>query len=126
MVCFWLGGNGVFAHIGIERVGLNRLDNAVIKTIKIGFSSRNHFDFALPDTDDTPAKGFQFGFVTGVPSYIVLNLLFPEVYIRLWQPEIFTVLMSMPEASVDENDGLILWQDNIRIARQLSDLHTKT
>jgi hypothetical protein len=31
----------------------------------------------------------------------------------------------MPEASVDKNHRLILWQDNIRVSRQISSLQSK-
>ena len=34
--------------------------------------------------------------------------------------------MPMPEATVDENDGFVLWQNNIWIARHLSDLNSVT
>lgn len=50
---------------------------------------------------------------------------FPELDIGFWQTKILATIMSVPETSVDKNDSLVLWQNNIRCARQFSDLNTE-
>lgn len=105
---------------------MSRPDNAVIQLFKILLSPFNSFDFTLLYSDYSPTKGFQFRFVADISGNIAFNLLFPEFNIGLWQPEILTSFMPMPEASVDENDGLVFLQNNIRSARQFSDLNTET
>ena len=44
----------------------------------------------------------------------------PEIHIRLRKFEILASLMTMPEATVDKHDCLILLQHNIRAPRQLT------
>ena len=105
---------------------MSRIDNAVIKVFEIFLSLCYGLDFTLPYPDNAPSKGFQFSFVTDITGNITLYLLFPELDIGLWQAEIPAILMPVPEASVDENDGLVLRQDNIRISQQLPDLNTET
>lgn len=71
-------------------------------------------------------RAFQFRFVADITGNITLYLLFPELDIGLWQTEILATLMTMPKATVDENDSLVFWQNNIRGSRQFSDLNTET
>lgn len=121
---FRFGSYGRFAHVGVERVRLSWVDNAFIATSEIIISSINSPNFASPYLDDVPADSFQFSLAAGISGNVSLNLLFQELDIGLWQPEILAFLMTMPKTTVNENDGLILRQNNIRIARQFSDLNT--
>lgn len=99
--------------------------NAFIATREIIMSSINSPNFASPYSDGVPADSFQFSLAAGISGNVALNLLLQELDIGLWQPEILASLMTMPKTTVNENDGLILRQNNIRIARQFSDLYTE-
>lgn len=48
----------------------------------------------------------------------------PEIPVCFRQAEVFAAFMSVPEAAVDKNDGLIFLQDNVRRAGQLPNVDT--
>ena len=104
---------------------MSRPDNAVKQLFKIFLPLRNSFDFTLPYPDYSPSKGFQFSFVADISGNVAFNLFFPKFDIGFWQTEILAVLMTMPKSSVDENDGLVFRQNNIRLPWEFFDLNTK-
>ena len=57
---------------------------------------------------------------------IPLELLFPEDPVAFGHRGIFTAFMPVPETAVDEDDGFILRQNNVRLAGQGADILPET
>ena len=72
---------------------------------------------AFPNLNDVPSQPTQSYAVTGVTILVALNLLLPEARVGLWQPEVATALVSVPEATVHENHGAIAPQHNVWTTR---------
>ena len=71
------------------------------------------FHRAGPDGDDVPAESGQGGLVAGVAGAVAFDLRPPPVAARLRQAEVRAVLVAVPEAAVDEDDGPVLRQDEV-------------
>lgn len=73
-------------------------------------------EFALPDDDDGPAFGFQLAPCVLVALPVPCYLGGPEVGVGLGYRVILAVLVAVPEAAVDEDDGAVLGEDDVRLA----------
>lgn len=75
------------------------------------------FQLAFPDDDHTPACGFQFTPYALVAFLVACYFCGPVIRVGLRHLEDRTVLMPMPEATVDEDDSTILGKYNVWLAR---------
>ncbi len=81
-------------------------------------------DFAFPKREDFPAfpsKGYRG---TPVPQLIGQDLGRPEVGPGFRNLEVLASLVAMPEAAVDEEDGLVFGKNDVGFTRDV--LHMKT
>ena len=60
-----------------------------------------------------PSHIAQFYAAFQVPFTVAMDFLLPEWCVCFGQDKVFAVLMSMPEASVDENGGPVFFEDNV-------------
>ncbi len=68
---------------------------------------------AFPNDSDTPAIGGQPRNRPHVPRLIGAKLLIPELFARFRQTKERAALMPMPKASMDEDSGSPLREDNV-------------
>ena len=69
---------------------------------------------ALPDNKDTPSLVFELASCLFMSVDVLLKLLHPEVYTAFRGVCKSASRMPVPEAAVNEDHCLELWQDNIR------------
>ena len=69
-------------------------------------------EVALPDDEDLPARLPQSRLVPLVPDLGFPDLLPPPIRPRFREPEVLAVLMPVPVATVDEDDGVVLREDD--------------
>jgi len=77
------------------------------------------FELAFPDGEDTPALFSQFADMFFVVGDVALEFLPPEFFVGFRHAGDFAAFMAMPEAAVDEDDGLVLSEDNIGFSGQI-------
>ena len=73
---------------------------------------------AFPDDNDTPAHQFQQALIFGIAAPVAFNLRSPPFRFRFWHFEARASRMAVPEATVDEDHGAILGQDEVGFAGQ--------
>lgn len=73
--------------------------------------------FALPHHDDIPAHLPQFLLLPCVAFNVSFEFMIPEFPVGCRSACIPATLMPVPEAAVDEYNGLVLWQHDIRMSR---------
>ena len=66
-----------------------------------------------------PAQVAEFDATVKVTFLVALDFGLPEVCVCFWHNEVFAVLMSVPEAAVDEDGGSVFFEDNVGGAREL-------
>jgi hypothetical protein len=71
----------------------------------------------FPDCKDSPAKGFKIAVIPDINFSIANNLCLPEINSRAWQSKERAV-MSMPEATVNEDNSLVFRKNKVRLGRQ--------
>ncbi len=71
------------------------------------------FQLAFPKCNGVPAQITQFNAAFEVAFLVFENLVFPEWGIGFGQYEVSAVLVTVPEASVDENGGPVFLKDNV-------------
>lgn len=81
-------------------------------------------DLALPYTYHFPPAKPQIDRVDVVAGIVNGNLVFPESSVGLGQPVIFASYVTMPEATVDEYDRLVLFQDYVGRTGQFAVVHS--
>ncbi len=87
--------------------------------LQIGFYARDGGvkvllgEFAFPDGDDGPGEGVEALGVEFVAGDVAGDFLAPECFVGLGNDVLGATAVAVPEASVDENDGAVLWQDEI-------------
>ena len=81
-----------------------------------GFLQALLFQLAFPDDDDGPALGLQLapGVLVALPVAGYLGG--PEVGVGLGDRVILAIHVAVPEATVDEDDGAVLGEDDVRRA----------
>lgn len=112
-----LGGDGAVRLLGVGR-GEEGSGDGLIEAVEIGVTAGDGSDVAFPHADHPPPHGFQLGFVAGVARHVALDLLTPEFHIALRQTVIAASFMAVPEAAVDEDDGLVFRQNDVRASGQ--------
>src|ERR1035441_7400081 len=80
---------------------------------------RHVFQFTLPYDSDMPTLGLQSSDATGISQTVTGDLLLPIVLICFWHPRSAHAIMSVPEASVNENDLPKSRKDHIRPTREI-------
>lgn len=80
---------------------------------------------AFPDSQVPPAGRFEFLPDLRIPVAVSLKLFRPEAASRGRHPEKVTVML-MPEAAVDEDDGAMACQSEIRTARKCAIMQSET
>ena len=93
-----------------------------------GFKSingRRYFGFAelaFPDGDDIPFEGFEPLDIQPVSAAVALDFVGPEPDVGLRDGVEPAAFVPVPEASVDENDSAVSWQDDVRCAGKAADI----
>ena len=73
---------------------------------------------AFPDDDDGPAFGLQLAPDFLVPLLVAGDFRLPKLSVGFRDVGVLAVFVAMPEAAVDEDDGAVLGEDDIRFAGQ--------
>ena len=73
---------------------------------------------ALPDDYGVPAETGKGLVVAVVALAVALYLRAPEVHVGLGEAEVPAAFVAVPEATVDEDTGAVLAQDDVRVAGQ--------
>ena len=81
--------------------------------------------FAFPDHDGTPAEFAKVAAVAGVAGDVGLELVAPEFAAGLGGGRALAVLVAMPEAAVDEGDGGMPGQHDVRGAGKVAAVETE-
>lgn len=81
-----------------------------------GFLKAALFQFAFPDDDDAPTLCLQLAPGVLVTLPVAGYLGGPEVGVGPGDRVILAVLVAVPEAAVDEDDGAVLGEDDVRRA----------
>ena len=68
----------------------------------------------FPNHEDVPAGLPQSGLITGVTLLGLPDLFPPPIRPRSREPEVFAVLVPVPIATVDEDEGVVLREDDVR------------
>lgn len=76
-------------------------------------------ELALPDDNGVPSEAFEFPDVFRVALLVAADFFLPEVRICLRDGGVAAERVAVPEAAVDENDGVIFPQHDVRTARQV-------
>lgn len=72
-----------------------------------------------------PTKGFQSIFRLLVPFHVAAKLRGPELGSGLWEIGELTPWMAVPKAAMNEDDGLVLWQNDVRSTGQVAAMKPK-
>ena len=92
-----------------------RLDS-LYYVLKIGQS----FSYlALPNHNHMPACGLQCGVFLFVVCYIAVEFRLPELHVGLRRARRLAALVTMPEATVHENNRVPFWKHDVGMAGQL-------
>ena len=82
---------------------------------------RASFELALPYYENAPAGIGKQSYILGIPRLIAPNLCTPICLVRL-RPDKTSAVMVMPETAMYKNNCVIFSQDDIRTAREASDI----
>ena len=77
------------------------------------------FKLAFPEGDGVPPEVAELDAAVEVAFPVTLDFGLPEVGVCFWQHKVFAVLVSVPEAAVDEDGGSVFFEDNVGGAREL-------
>ena len=81
-------------------------------------AGRAFFEGTLPDGYDMPAEVAEGNLIFEIPCLVAFDLGFPKDAAGFREAECGTVFMAVPEAAVDEDDGVVFRQDEIGFAGQ--------
>lgn len=81
--------------------------------------------FALPDGEDGPAEAGEFGLFVVVASDVAVDFGGPEVAVGGRQGGAGAAFVAVPEAAVDEDDGAVFGQDDVRVAGQVASMESE-
>ena len=76
--------------------------------LQFAFQPTRIVQLAFPNDEQAPAEFAQVAAVAGVAGDVGLELVAPELAVGLGGGRALAVLVAMPEASVDEDDGGVL------------------
>jgi hypothetical protein len=85
-----------------------------------GNGLRRTLNLALPDNEYVPTVTQELLLYDMVTSHIIIKFMHPEIRMCLWYCGHFASFVTMPEATVNKNGGLVLGQYNVRISRQIT------
>jgi hypothetical protein len=88
------------------------------KPVKHGAQSRCIFCLAFPYGQATPSLGLQCNEIGFIARNIFSQFLIPEIRIGC-RSATLTTIMPVPEAAMNENHRLVLWQNNVWFSRQV-------
>ena len=66
-----------------------------------------------------PTELAEGGFVAEVAGLVSLDLGFPPIVVGLGEAEVGAVFVAVPEAAVDEDDGVVFGKDEVRSAGEV-------
>lgn len=72
-----------------------------------------------------PAYSLQRGVFLLIPGNIPVELGLPELHVGLWHCRRLAPLVSMPEASIDEDDRVSLWERDVGMPQQFGRMQTE-
>jgi hypothetical protein len=73
-------------------------------------------ELALPYDDDMPTAVAELVYVFTVAFSVSFQFFLPVVLIRFWLNKVVTSYVAMPETAVNEDNGVVFWQNYIRLA----------
>lgn len=76
-------------------------------------------ELTFPEGDGVPPEVSELDAAVEVAFAVPLDFGMPEVGVCFWQHKVFAVLVSVPEAAVDEDGGSVFFEDNVGRAREL-------
>ena len=82
--------------------------------------------FAFPNHHHTPAEFLQRGLVQLVASGVAVEFRQPPFAAVRRRRAVLAAFVSVPEAAVNEDSGLMLGEHDVRFARQFLSVQTKT
>ena len=88
-----------------------------------GLVQNSLLQLTLPNDDDEPALGLQLAPDLLVALLVPCYLGCPEVGVSLGNCVVLAAFVAMPEAAMDEDDGVIFGEDNVRGARELYEVY---
>ena len=71
------------------------------------------FELTLPDGNAVPSHGGYLALFFDVALFVAVDFLLPEVGVCLGHLEVWAVVVSMPEATVDEDDCAVFAQHDV-------------
>ena len=77
---------------------------------------------AFPHCEHSPADLPQMSGVASISFRISRSLCVPELGICLRSDSAESTLVHVPEATVNEDDGPMLWENDVRASRQIADV----
>ena len=81
------------------------------------------YELALPNDDCVPAEAAQLDAFFDVALFVAFYFLFPEWGVALGHYKVFAAFVTVPEASVDEDDCLVFAQYYVGGAGQAFDIY---
>lgn len=103
-----------------------RIDDVIAKS-----SRERNLDFrrvarlTLPENADAPTERLKFRDVSDVAIAVPVELLRPKICSGLRHRRLPATFVSMPEAAVDEHDGAVPWEDEVRRPGQIATMQTE-
>ena len=73
----------------------------------------------FPHGNDSPAVSFQLSTAFSVLGLVAVDLVQPPLGAGLGNNKVSAPLMAMPEATVNEDHRVVLFQDDVRLSRQV-------
>ena len=95
------------------------------QSLELGFQLDRSGKFTLPDDDYSPAGCFERASVLLVPLDVAGELRFPELDVAFRGVALLATLVSMPETSMNENDGVAASENDVRLAGERLDVESK-
>lgn len=92
---------------------------------ELGFQPGRIGKFTLPDDDYSPAGRFESASVLLVPLDVASKLGLPEPDVAFRGVALLATLVSMPEASMHENDSVAASEDDVRFTGERLDVQPK-
>jgi hypothetical protein len=115
----WLAARALLKRHGVLR-------GALLYQTKAPSQLFNVCQFALPDDFNRPSQRRQGFGLLRVPSNIPQELPPPKDFPGFWSVRVRATLVPVPEASINKHNRFPLGENNIRMARKVSGMQSKT
>ena len=113
-MAFFGVGQAVWAHCAVGEVyaveGLGEGVKGLLAAVGL--------ELTFPYGDAVPAHGGNFVLLFDVTLFVATYFLFPEVGVGLWHFETLAVVVSVPEAAVDEDDCAVFAKYDVGMSRK--------